>query len=299
MVINDAMKLQQLRYLVEVARRGLNVSEAAEALFTSQPGVSKQIGCSRTNWASDLRAQRQASCRRHGPGRIVLEIARRILSETENMKRVGEEFAGREQRSCPLPRPTPRRATPCRRWSRTSSIAILTSACLCIRAARRRSPNGLIKGEADIAIATEALDQYSQLVMLPCYQWAHCVVAPIGHPLLAETSLTLANSRCRPLITYDPAFAGRSRINKAFAQAQLAPNIVLAAIDADVIKTYVDLGLGLASSPAWPTMPSATPACRRSKPATCSARTPLASGCGAAPTCASTSTTSLNFSPHS
>ncbi len=102
-----------------------------------------------------------------------------------------------------------------------------------------------LKGEADIAIATEGLDQHSQLVMLPCYQWGHSVVAPEGHPVLAEQSVSLATLARWPLITYDPAFAGRSRINQAFERAQLAPNIVLTAIDADVIKTYVNLGLGL------------------------------------------------------
>ena len=102
-----------------------------------------------------------------------------------------------------------------------------------------------LKGEADIAIATEALDQYPQLLMLPCYQWVHCVIAPEGHAILADKALSLAALARWPLITYDSAFAGRSRINKAFELAQLTPNVVLTAIDADVIKTYVGLGLGL------------------------------------------------------
>jgi LysR family transcriptional regulator, cys regulon transcriptional activator len=102
-----------------------------------------------------------------------------------------------------------------------------------------------IKGEANIAIASETFDQYPELVMLPCYQWGHCIVAPEGHPVLSEKSVSLAFLARWPLITYDPAFAGRSRINEAFERAHLAPNIVLAALDADVIKTYVGLGLGL------------------------------------------------------
>jgi DNA-binding transcriptional LysR family regulator len=102
-----------------------------------------------------------------------------------------------------------------------------------------------LKGEADIAIATEALDQYPQLLMLPCYQWTHCVIAPDGHPVLDGRPLSLAELARWPLITYDSAFAGRSRINAAFERAHLTPNVVLAAIDADVIKTYVSLGLGL------------------------------------------------------
>jgi LysR family cys regulon transcriptional activator len=240
------MKLQQLRYLVEVARRGLNVSEAAEVLYTSQPGVSKQIKMLEDELGVIVfeRSGKRLTAVTE-PGKRVLDIAERILREVDNIKRVGEEYAGGDSGSLVI-------ATT-HTQARYALPAVVKQFIECHPKVRlsmhQGSPTQIaewtIKGEADIAIATEALDQYPQLVMLPCYQWGHCVVAPDGHPILAEKSLSLASLANWPLITYDPAFAGRSLINKAFERAQLEPNVVLAAIDADVIKTYVSLGLGL------------------------------------------------------
>lgn len=240
------MKLQQLRYLVEVARRGLNVSEAAEVLYTSQPGVSKQIKMLEDELGVIVfeRSGKRLTAITE-PGKRVLEIAERILRETENIKRVGEEYAGGDSGSLVIAT-THTQA----RYALPAVVKQFIERHPKVRLSMHQgSPTQIadwtIKGEADIAIATEALDQYPQLVMLPCYQWGHCVVAPDGHPILAERNLSLASLANWPLITYDPAFAGRSRISKAFERAQLEPNIVLAAIDADVIKTYVSLGLGL------------------------------------------------------
>ena len=240
------MKLQQLRYLVEVARCGLNVSEASEALFTSQPGVSKQIKLLEDELGVIVfeRSGKRLTAVTE-PGKRVLAIAERILLETENIRRVGEEYAGGDSGSLVIAT-THTQA----RYALPAVVKNFVDRHPKVRLSMHQgSPTQIaewtIKGEADIAIATEALDQYPQLVMLPCYQWGHCVVAPVGHPILAESSLTLGKLAYWPLVTYDPAFAGRSRISKAFEQAQLEPNIVLAAIDADVIKTYVSLGLGL------------------------------------------------------
>jgi LysR family cys regulon transcriptional activator len=240
------MKLRQLKYLVEVARRGLNVSEAAEALYTSQPGVSKQIKLLEDELGVIVfeRSGKRLTAVTE-PGRRVLEIAERILNEADNIKRVGEEYAGGDSGSLVI-------AT-----THTQARYALPTVVKSFMERHPRvqlqmhqgSPTQIaewtVNGEANIAIATEALDQYPQLVMLPCYQWGHSVVAPEGHPILAEKSLSLATLAHWPLITYDPQFAGRSRINHAFDRAELTPNIVLTAIDADVIKTYVTLGLGL------------------------------------------------------
>ncbi len=240
------MKLQQLRYLVEVARCGLNVSEAAEALYTSQPGVSKQIKLLEDELGVIVfeRSGKRLTAITE-PGKRVLEIAERIMHDAKNIKRVGEEFAGGDTGSLVI-------AT-----THTQARYALPSV---VKAFVERHPNvrlsmhqgsppqiaeWTVKGEADIAIATEALEQFPQLVMLPCYQWGHSVVAPEGHAILAEKSITLAALAKWPLITYDPAFTGRTRINQAFERAHLTPNVILAAIDADVIKTYVSLGLGL------------------------------------------------------
>jgi LysR family cys regulon transcriptional activator len=240
------MKLQQLRYLVEVARHGLNVSEAAEALHTSQPGVSKQIKLLEDELGVivfERSGKRLTSVSE--PGRAILEIAERILREAENMKRVGEEFSDGESGSLVIAT-THTQA----RYALPSVVARFVEKHPKVRLSMHQgSPTQIaewtLKGEADIAIATEALDQYPQLLMLPCYQWTHCVIAPDGHPVLDGRPLSLAELARWPLITYDSAFAGRSRINAAFERAHLTPNVVLAAIDADVIKTYVSLGLGL------------------------------------------------------
>ncbi|HMV06179.1 MAG TPA: HTH-type transcriptional regulator CysB [Accumulibacter sp.] len=240
------MKLQQLRYLVEVARCRLNVSEAAEALYTSQPGISKQIRLLEDELGVIVfeRSGKRLTAITE-PGRVVLEIAERMLREVENIRRVGEEYAAGDSGSLVIAT-THTQA----RYALPAVIKRFVERYPKVRLSLHQGHPAQIaewtlQGEADIAIATEALDQYPQLVMLPCYQWAHCVIAPSGHPILETRVLALAALARWPLITYDTAFAGRSRINKAFELAQLAPRIVLTATDADVIKTYVSLGLGL------------------------------------------------------
>ena len=240
------MKLQQLRYLVEVARQGLNVSEAAEVLHTSQPGVSKQVRLLEEELG--ITVFERNGKRLTGvtePGKAVLEISQRILREADNLRRVGEEYADEDAGSLNIAttHTQARYALPTvvsrflERWPRVRLTL------------HQGSPTQIaewtLSGEADLAIATESLDQYPALITLPCHQWGHAVIAPAGHPLLDDKSLSLAALAKWPLVTYDPAFSGRSRINRAFERAGLSPNVVLAAIDADVIKTYVSLGLGL------------------------------------------------------
>ena len=241
------MKLQQLRYLTEVAHCGLNVSEAAETLFTSQPGVSKQIKMLEEELGIVIfeRSGKRLTAVTE-PGRRVLDIAARVLQEAANIKRVSEEYAGGNSGSLSIAT-THTQA----RYALPAVVKYFIGRYPEVRLSMHQgSPTQVaewtLQGEADIAIATESLDRYPQLVMLPCYQWGHSVVAPEGHPILEEDGgVTLAALARWPLITYDPAFAGRLLIDKAFERAGLAPNIVLAAIDADVIKTYVSLGLGL------------------------------------------------------
>jgi LysR family cys regulon transcriptional activator len=240
------MKLQQLRYLVEVARSGLNVSEAAETLFTSQPGVSKQIRMLEEELGVVVfeRSGKRLTTVTE-PGRRVLDIAERILQEVGNIKRVSEEYAGGKSGSLTIAT-THTQA----RYALPAVVKEFIEKYPNVRLSMHQgSPSQIAewtqKGEADIVIATESMDQYPQLVMLPCCQWGHAVIAPEGHPILDEDGITLTNLVRWPLITYDPAFAGRSLIDRAFERAGITPNIVLTAIDADVIKTYVSLGLGL------------------------------------------------------
>lgn len=240
------MKLQQLRYLVEVERRGLSVSAAAEALFTSQPGVSKQIGLLEEELGVTIFARSGKRLTAiTAPGQIVLDMARRILSETQNIKRVGEDYAVESSGVLSI--------------ATTHTQARYTLPPVIQRFVQRHprirlhiqqgSPTQVADwvrdGSADLGIATEALDRYAELVTLPCFQWAHLVVAPKGHPLLAQQPLTLAALAGYPLITYDATFTGRSRVDRAFERQSLKPNVMLTAIDSDVIKTYVGLGLGV------------------------------------------------------
>jgi len=240
------MNIQQLRYIHEVARRGLNVSEAAEALFTSQPGVSKQIRQLESELGVEIFV-------RHGkrlvavtePGRAILEIAERMLRDVDNLQQVGDEFANEAVGSLSI-------AT-----THTQARYVLPRV---VRDFMRRYPEVklslhqgsprqvcemVLDGSADIAIATEAIADYEELVMLPCYQWNRCVIATARHPILQAAPLTLEAIARHPLITYDDAFTGRSVINKAFLGRGLKPNVVLTAIDSDVIKTYVRLGMGV------------------------------------------------------
>ena len=240
------MKIQQLRYLSEVARRDLSVSAAAEALHTSQPGVSRQIKELEDELGVEIFV-------RHGkrltaitePGRAVLAIAERILAEAANLKRAGAEFANEKLGTLTI-------AT-----THTQARYALPKA---VAGLKRRYPDVqlvihqgnptqicemVLRGEADFAIATEQIAEYPELVSLPCYQWNRCIVVPPRHALAREKPLTLEAVARHPIVTYDFAFANRSLVEKAFEHRGLAPKVVLTALDADVIKTYVELGLGV------------------------------------------------------
>lgn len=240
------MKLHQLRYIREVARQGLNISMAAENLHTSQPGVSKQIQLLEEEL--NLQIFQRNGKRLTGvtePGKSVLELAERVLRDMENIKRVGEEFSHEDVGTLTI-------AT-----THTQARYRLPAA---VKAFMDQYPNVKLNihqgnpmqvaeqvqsGDADIGIATEAISHFDKLLCLPAYEWNRCVVVPPGHALLKDTPLTLEKLARYPLITYDFAFTGGSLVSSVFAKAGLTPNVVLTAIDADVIKTYVQLGLGV------------------------------------------------------
>jgi len=240
------MKLHQLRYIREVARQGLNISLAAENLHTSQPGVSKQIQLLEDEL--NLQIFKRNGKRLTGvtePGKSVLELAERVLRDMENIKRVGEEFSHEDVGTLTI-------AT-----THTQARYRLPAA---VKAFMDQYPNVKLNihqgnptqvaeqvqaGEADIGIATEAISHLDKILCLPAYEWNRCVVVPPGHALLNDKPLTLEKLARYPLITYDFAFTGGSLVSSVFAKHGLTPNVVLTAIDADVIKTYVLLGLGV------------------------------------------------------
>lgn len=240
------MKLQQLRYVCEVARRGLNLSGAAEALHTSQPGISKQIRLLEEEIGVKVFV-------RHGkrfigvtePGKTILAIAGRVLKDVENLRQVGLEYAS-EDSGALIIATTHTQA----RYALPPVIQRFTQRYPKVRLSLREgSPQQIaqlvLSGEADIAIATEAPDLYQDLVMLPCYQWNRCVITPLNHPLLRLPKLTIDAIARYPIITYDFALSADSPIKRAFEARGIQPSVVLTAIDADVIKAYVELGLGI------------------------------------------------------
>ena len=240
------MNLQQLRYLNEIVRRDLNISDAAAALYTSQPGISKQIKLLEEELGIDIFVRNgKRIVALTEPGRAVLDIARRVLRETDNLKQVGQEFSRQDRGSLTIAT-THTQA----RYALPQVIKAFTLSYPEVKLGLHQgSPTQIaemvLSGEADIGIATESIALYDELVTLPCYEWHHCVVVPPKHPLLLEKRLTLKKLAQYPLITYDFAFTGRNKINQAFSEAGIEPNIALTAIDADVIKTYVELGLGV------------------------------------------------------
>ena len=240
------MNLQQLRYLHEVARQGLNVSAAASALFTSQPGVSKQIRLLEEELGVvvfERNGKRLTGITE--PGRLVLEGVARALRDIDNLKRISSDYA--DEASGTLDVATTHTQ------ARYALPPVVKAFMASFPGVRLRLHQGnpeqvaawTVQGLADLGIATEALDRSPRLLSLPCYQWSHVVIVPAGHPLAAEGSLSLAALAAYPLVTYDPTFTGRTRIDQAFARAGIDANVVLTAIDSDVIKTYVGLGLGL------------------------------------------------------
>ncbi len=240
------MNLQQLRYIREVVRQNLSISMASEALHTSQSGVSRQIQLLEEELKLEIflrNGKRLVSITE--PGKVIINLAERILREMENIKRVGEEFTQKDKGTLIIATTH----TQARYFLPVTVKKFIEEYPLVSLTIHQSNPiqvaEQVVSGEADLGVATEAISSYEKLLCLPCYQWNRCLVVPDGHPLLSEQPLTLEKIASYPLITYDFAFTGGSQVKRVFDNAGLEPNIVLTAIDADVIKTYVNLGLGV------------------------------------------------------
>ena len=240
------MKLHQLKYVHEVARQGLSISAAAEALHTSQPGVSKQIQLLEDEL--NLQIFQRNGKRLTGitePGRHIVKLAATVMLEMQNIKRVGDEFSKVETGTLTIAT-THTQARYKLPTAIKQFIELYPHVKLNIHQGNPSQVTAQVaSGEADIGIATEAISLDERLLCLPCYEWNRCVVVPKGHRLIDADPLTLSQIASFPLITYDFAFTGSTIVSKVFHDAGVMPNVVLTAIDADVIKTYVSLGLGV------------------------------------------------------
>jgi LysR family cys regulon transcriptional activator len=240
------MNLHQFRFVQEAVRRNLNLTETARALHTSQPGVSKAIIELEEELGVEIFARHGKRLKRvTEPGNHVLQSIEVIMREVGNLRRIGEQFSAQDSGTLSI-------AT-----THTQARYVLPQPVAKLREAFPKVNVSLHQGSpeqvarmvidevAEIGIATESLTQYSELVTLPCYEWQHMLVLPITHPLGGKDSITLEDLAAEPLITYHPSFTGRTKIDHAFAARRLKPRIALEAIDSDVIKTYVRLGLGV------------------------------------------------------
>jgi LysR family cys regulon transcriptional activator len=240
------MNFQQLRSVRETVRRGFNLTEVANALFTSQPGVSRQIRELEEELGVEIFVR--AGKRLTGltdPGKALLPIVERLLLEADNLRRAGEDYSSTDEGTLRIVA-THSQA----RYALPTAVRDFRALYPRVRLHMHEgSPHQvaemILHGEADIAVATEALASYPDLLTLPCYRWTHAIVVPVGHPLLEAGRVDLQMLAAYPLITYGEGYTGRAHIDAAFSGAGLVPDVVLAAMDADVIKTYVELGMGV------------------------------------------------------
>ncbi len=240
------MNLHQFRFVQEAVRRNLNLTETARALHTSQPGISKSIIELEEELGIEIFARHGKRLKRvTEPGDHVLKSIEIIMREVGNLRRIGEQYAAQDSGTLSIAT-THTQA----RYVLPQPIAKLREAFPKVNVSLHQgSPDQVAKmvidEVAEIGIATESLTQYTELITLPCYEWQHRLVLPLAHPLAGKVNITLEDLAAEPLITYHPSFTGRSKIDAAFAAKHLHPRIALEAIDSDVIKTYVRLGLGV------------------------------------------------------
>lgn len=240
------MNLHQFRFVQEAARRNLNLTETAKALFTSQPGISKAIIELEEELGVEIFARHGKRLRRiTEPGQLVLKSVELIMREVANLRRIGDEFSKQDAGTLSIAT-THTQA----RYFLPEPVAALRRQFPKVQVALHQGTPSqvtrmLLDDVAEIGVATEALAEVDELITLPCYEWQHVIVVPAGHPLASVERPTLEQLAAEPLISYHPTFTGRSRIDQAFARARLKPMMAIEAIDADVIKTYVRLGMGV------------------------------------------------------
>jgi len=240
------MKLQQLRYIWEVAHHDLNVSATAQVLYTSQPGISKQIRLLEDELGVEIFARSGKHLTRITPaGEAILKVAGEILKKVENIKQVSQEFSDNSKGSLSIAT-THTQARYALPEVIDEFIHEFPNVSLHMHQGTPMQISEMAaNGTVDFAIATEAMEHFSDLVMFPCYRWNRSVVVPKTHPLAHRSSITIEELASFPLVTYVFGFTGRSKLDDAFTEKGLTPQVVFTAADTDVIKTYVRLGLGV------------------------------------------------------
>lgn len=240
------MNFQQLRIIRETVRQDFNLTEVATALYTSQPGVSKHIKDLEDELGIEIfirRGKRLLGLTE--PGKELVEVVERILLDTQNLRRIADQFASREtghfvvatthtQARYALPKII--------KWFKADYPKVHLTL---LQGSPQEIAELVVSGRADVGIATEAVNKVPELASFAYYSWHHAIIVPHGHPLLGRDVITLEALAEYPIITYHEGFTGRAHVDAAFAEAGIVPDIVLSAIDADVIKTYVGLGLGV------------------------------------------------------
>jgi LysR family transcriptional regulator, cys regulon transcriptional activator len=240
------MNLHQFRFVQEAARRNLNLTETAKALHTSQPGVSKAIIELEEELGIEIFARHGKRLKRiTEPGEHVLQSIEVILREVGNLRKIGDQYSAQDTGTLSIAT-THTQA----RYVLPMPVAKLREKYPLVnislhQGAPDQVAQMLMQDVAEIGIATESLSAYEELVTLPCYEWQHVLVLPLNHPLASKETISLEDIAAESLVTYHPSFTGRGRIDQAFAAKKLHPRIALEAIDSDVIKTYVRLGLGI------------------------------------------------------
>lgn len=240
------MNLHQLRFVQEAARRKLNLTEAAKALHTSQPGVSKAIIELEDELGVEIFARHGKRLKRvTEPGQRVLNSVEIIMREINNLRRIGQEYSAQDSGTLSIAA------------THTQARYVLPKPVMAMRKAYPKVNISLHQGSpmqvaqmlldevAEIGIATETLSDYEDLITLPCYEWQHMLVVPKEHVLASKPRIALSDLIAYPMVTYHPSYTGRAKIDQVFANRNLKPNVVLEAIDSDVIQTYVQMGMGI------------------------------------------------------
>ncbi len=240
------MKLQQLRYIWEVAHHDLNVSATAQSLYTSQPGISKQIRLLEDELGVEVFSRSGKHLTRITPaGEAILKTAGEILRKVESIKQVAQEYSNERKGSLSIATTHTQARYALPKVIETFIGRYPEVSLHMHQGTPMQISEMAADGTVDFAIATEALELFSDLIMMPCYRWNRCIVVPKDHPLCQVSELSLEEVAKHPIVTYVFGFTGRSKLDEAFIDRGLAPKVVFTAADADVIKTYVRLGLGI------------------------------------------------------